>query len=367
MSAVLKHDINPVGNDADSLWQAVVAKDKRFDGQFVFAVSSTGIYCRPSCPARRARRDRVTFFSLPEAAEHAGFRECRRCHPRNLSALDPQVELVQRACRLIESEDEEKLGLDALSKQLGLSSFHLQRTFKSVMGVTPKQYSEACRARRFRTSVQRGESITAAMYDAGYGSSSRLYERAESELGMTPATYGRGGRAMKINYTVASSPLGQLLVAATTKGICMVSLGDKDIELEANLHREFAAAEIARDDAKLRAAVAEIVKHLEAKQPRIELPLDIRATAFQRQVWEALQAIPLGETRSYSEVAKEIGRPSAVRAVARACATNPVALVIPCHRVIREDKSLGGYRWGLERKKALLASEKANAINKASR
>ncbi len=361
MSAVFKNEINSVGDDTERFWQAVLSKDRQYDGQFVFAVSSTGIYCRPSCPARRARRDRVTFFALPEAAEEAGFRECRRCHPKNVSALDPRLELIRRACRLIEEQDEERVSLEALGKLLGVSSFHFQRTFKRVMGITPRQYAEACRARRFRSSVQSGESITSAMYEAGYGSSSRLYERAESELGMTPATYGRGGKAMKISYTVASSPMGQLLVAATDKGICAVRLGDTVADLESDLREEFAAADIRTNDEGLRGAVAQIVRHLEGKQPGIELPLDIRATAFQRLVWEALQAIPLGETRSYSEVAKGIGKPSAVRAVARACASNSVALVIPCHRVIREDQNLGGYRWGLERKKKLLASERERA------
>jgi AraC family transcriptional regulator of adaptative response/methylated-DNA-[protein]-cysteine methyltransferase len=251
-----------------------------------------------------------------------------------------------------------------LSDQLGLSPFHFQRTFKSIMGLTPRQYAEACRANRFRDGVHKGEKITAAMYAAGYGSSSRLYERAEAELGMTPATYGRGGPRTRIKYAITDSPLGKLLVAGTDKGICAVRLGDSAATLESDLSKEYAAARIEKDEKRFTAVLEQIIDYLAAKLPRLELPLDIRATAFQRQVWEALRAIPLGETRSYSEVAREIGKPTSVRAVARACATNPVALVIPCHRVIREDQSLGGYRWGLERKKKLLASEQ-EAVRRA--
>lgn len=369
-------------NDATSeeqLWRAVETKDQRFDGSFVFAVSSTGIYCRPSCPSRRPRRERVTFFDLPAAAEAAGFRACLRCHPKNATTIDPQVEIVRRACGLIEElQKEGSVDLTTLGARLGVSSFHLQRTFKSIMGVTPRQYAEALRMSGFRASVRDGESVTGAMYDAGFGSSSRLYERARAELGMTPATYARGGRGMQINYAVAECSLApqpgsqagnpafaQLLVAATEKGICAVRLGDSVSSLETDLRNEFPAAHIERHDEPLGQWVREIIQHLEGGRPHLELPLDVRATAFQRHVWEALQKIPYGSTRSYSEVAQAIGRPTAVRAVARACATNPVALVIPCHRVIREDKSLGGYRWGLERKKKLLAQERSIDAPKA--
>lgn len=360
MSALLDQKMTSANDQQEQLWNAVVARDSRFDGQFVFAVSSTGIYCRPSCPARRPRRDRVSFFSLPEAAQQSGFRACKRCQPEKQLAGDPQVELVRRACRLIEDGLEETMDLETLGNRLGLSSFHLQRTFKNIMGVTPREFSEACRTNRFKTGVRAGKSVTTAMYDAGYGSSSRLYERADAELGMTPATYSRAGAAAQIDYAIAESPLGYLLVATTSKGLCSVTLGDTISDLEANLNKEYAAAEIRNDDQSLTKIVKQIVEHLEGKQPHLDLPLDIRATAFQRQVWQALQQIPYGSTASYSEVAASIGRPSAVRAVARACATNPVALVIPCHRVIREDKSLGGYRWGLERKQELLKSEKVH-------
>ena len=357
MSAVMKKQMNLLPDDHESEWQAVLTKDARFDGQFVFAVSSTGIYCRPSCPSRRARRDRVSFFQLPEAAERAGFRACRRCHPRNARVIDPQIQMARQVCRIIEETEGEPITLAALSQQVGVSAFHLQRTFKSIMGITPRRYAEAYRMDRFKQGVRKGETITSAIYDAGYGSSSRLYERAASQLGMTPATYGKGGRGAVISYATVETPLGRLLVAATNKGVCSVMLGDSDAALKTELVNEFPEAEIRQDEEPLRSSLNAIVEYLKNKSPHIDLPLDIRATAFQRQVWEQLRAIPYGQTLSYSEVAKAMGQEKSVRAVARACATNPVALVIPCHRVIREDKSLGGYRWGLERKKNLLKRE----------
>ncbi|HEY2972377.1 MAG TPA: bifunctional DNA-binding transcriptional regulator/O6-methylguanine-DNA methyltransferase Ada [Pyrinomonadaceae bacterium] len=357
MSALMKEQMKLLPDDYESHWQAVLTKDARFDGRFVFAVSSTGIYCRPSCASRRPRRENVSFFQLPEAAEQAGFRACLRCHPRNARVIDPQIQMAREVCRIIEQNEGEPITLATLSEQVGVSSFHLQRTFKSIMGITPQRYAEAYRVNRFKQGVRKGEAITTAIYDAGFGSSSRLYERASSQLGMTPATYGKGGRGAVINYAIVKAPLGRLLVAATNKGVCSVMLGDSDAALEANLLNEFPAAEIRHDEEPLRSSLNAIVEHLKSKSPHIDLPLDIRATAFQRQVWEQLRAIPYGQTHSYSEVAKAIGQEKAVRAVARACATNPVALVIPCHRVIREDKSLGGYRWGLERKKKLLETE----------
>jgi len=357
MSALMKEQMNLLPDTDESQWQAVLTKDARFDGQFVFAVSSTGIYCRPSCPSRRPQRDRVSFFQLPEGAERAGFRACRRCHPRDVRVGDPRTQMAQQVCRIIEENQGEPITLAKLSGHVGVSAFHLQRTFKSIMGITPRDYAETCRVNRFKQGVRKGEAITNAMYDAGYGSSSRLYESASSQLGMTPATYGKGGRGAVINYAIAETPLGRLLVAATDKGVCSVMLGDSDTALKADLLQEFPAAEIRHDGKPLLSSLSAIVAHLENKSPRVDLPLDIQSTAFQRQVWEQLRAIPYGQTHSYSEVAKAIGQQKAVRAVARACATNPVALVIPCHRVIREDKSLGGYRWGLERKKKLLERE----------
>src|ERR1041384_7536373 len=339
-------------------WQAVLAKDPKFDGQFVFAVTSTGVYCRPSCPSRRAHRERVKFFDLPEAAEQAGFRACLRCEPKRARVLDPQIELVQQVCRLLNSSDGETVGLADLAAQTGVSVFHLQRTFKRVMGISPKQYVAARRFGNFKELVRKGESVTDSLYESGFNSSSRLYEHAAEELGMTPATYSRGGRGVNITYTIVPSSMGRLLVAVTERGVCAVRMSDHDAELEKDLREEFPQAQIKRDDSTLREPVEKILNHLDKSDPRLDLPLDIRATAFQRQVWEKLRSIPYGQTVSYGEVAKALGKPGAVRAVGRACATNPVALVIPCHRVVREDKRLGGYRWGLDRKKKLLEHER---------
>ena len=277
-----------------------------------------GIYCRPSCPSRRPQRENVSFFQLPEAAERAGFRACLRCRPRE-TRTDGHVELTQRICGLIEENEGEPVTLAKLSEELGVSSFHLQRTFKSIMGITPSQYAEECRINRFRKSVRKGGAITQAIYDAGYGSSSRLYEGAASQLGMTPATYGKGGRGAVINYTIVECSLGHLLVAATSKGVCSVKLGDTRNQLVTDLTKEFPAAEIRFDEQPLHSWVTAVVDYLSHKTPHIDLPLDIQATAFQRQVWEQLRAIPYGETYSYTQVAKAIGNDKAVRAVARAC------------------------------------------------
>ena len=343
------------------LWNAVLARDASRDGSFVFAVRSTGIYCRPSCPARRPRREQVSFFQIPEAAEQAGFRACRRCHPRRARADDPQIELVRQICHAIDEHDEEPTTLKTLSAETGVSAQHLQRTFKGVMGITPRQYAESRRLKQFKSKVKNGASVTDAMYDAGYGSSRGLYEKSSARLGMTPATYGRGGRGMRIIYTIADCSLGRLLVAATQRGVCSVALADSDAELVRSLFAEYPNASIDAKDTvispSLNLWLSKVLEYLNGKNPRIDLPLDLQATAFRWRVWEELRRIPLGETRSYQDIAKSIGKPKAVRAVAGACAGNHVALVIPCHRVIREDQSLGGYRWGLERKRELLESE----------
>ena len=342
----------------EKMWQAVAAKDSRFDGQFVFAVTSTKIYCRPSCPSRRPRRERVQFFDVPDAAEQAGFRACLRCEPRHTRVLDPKTALVQRVCRFLDASQTETVKLADLAAHAGVSAFHLQRTFKRIMGISPRQYLTARRFGNFKTLVREGEPVTQALYDSGFNSSSRLYEHAPEELGMTPATYGRGGQGTAINYTIVASVLGRLLVATTERGVCAVRMGDTDADLENDLRSEFPAAHVKRNDAALREPVQKILSHLTDKEPRLDLPLDIRSTAFQRQVWEKLRSIPYGQTVSYGDVAKSLGKAGAVRAVGRACATNPVALVIPCHRVVREDQSLGGYRWGLERKQQLLERER---------
>lgn len=352
MSAVMN---NP------ELWNAVLSRDSSRDGSFVFAVRSTGIYCRPSCPARRPHREQVSFFQLPEAAEQAGFRACRRCHPRRARAADPQIELVRQICHAIDEHDEEPLTLKTLSAETRVSAHHLQRTFKEVMGVTPRQYKENRRLANFKANIKSGAKVTDAMYDAGYGSSRSLYEKSSERMGMTPATYGRGGRGMRIIYTIADCALGRVLVAATERGVCSVALGASDSDLVAALFAEYPNASIDSKDTAISPSLnlwlSEVLEQVAGKAQHIDLPLDIQATAFQWRVWEELRRIPRGDTRSYQEIANAIGKPKAVRAVAGACAGNHVAVVIPCHRVIREDQSLGGYRWGLERKKKLLDQE----------
>jgi AraC family transcriptional regulator, regulatory protein of adaptative response / methylated-DNA-[protein]-cysteine methyltransferase len=340
----------------DMLWKAIESRDSSYDGAFFFAVTTTGVYCRPSCPARRPRRERVVFFLIREAAEHEGFRPCLRCRPQDSSARDSHVDMVQRACRLIE-EIEGSPTLASLAEDLGVSLFHLQRVFRRVTGITPREYSEARRLHTFKAGIKKGDSVTTAIYNAGYGSASRLYERAPAQLGMTPNEYRRGAPGASITYAIADSFLGRLLVAATEKGICCVRLGESDAELEAEIKAEFPAAEMRRDDGELSEWIGQLSRHLEGKQPHIDLPLDVRATAFQWRVWQELRKIPYGGVRSYGEIARAIGQPGASRAVGRAIATNPAAIVIPCHRVIREDRGIGGYRWGVERKKALLKRE----------
>lgn len=342
----------------ERFWQAVVAKDPGMDGQFVFAVSSTKIYCRPSCPSRRPHQEHVSFFALPEAAEQAGYRACKRCKPQCATVLDPQIEMVQRVCHYVRANQTNSLNLAELASHAGVSAFHLQRTFKNIMGVSPRQYAAAERFGIFKAKVREGESVTNALYDAGLNSSRRLYEQAADELGMTPATYGRHGRGAKIVFTTVPCSLGQLLIAMTDCGLCAVTIGESDDELEQQLRNEFFAAQIDRADSRLNKTVKDVLGLIENKVPNPSLPLDIRATAFQRQVWEKLRSIPYGETLSYGDVAKTLGNPGAVRAVGSACGKNPVALVIPCHRVVREDKSLGGYRWGLDRKRKILELER---------
>lgn len=338
-------------------WQAVEARDARFDGAFVYAVRSTGIYCRPSCPSRRPRRPHVTFFALPEAAERAGFRSCLRCRPRAVSVRDPRAERVQRVCRFVADHLEEPLTLERLSREAGLAPHHLQRTFKRVMGISPRAYADALRMGVFRSRVRKGAAVIDAAFEAGFGSTSRLYERAPAQLGMTPAAFRKGGQGLRLRYAIVECPLGRLLVAATERGVSLVSLADADATLERALREEYPAAEVTRDDDALADQVRHIVKHLEGREPHLDLPVDVRATAFQWQVWQELRRIPRGETRSYAEVARAIGRPRAVRAVARACATNPVALVVPCHRVVPTAGGTGGYRWGSARKALLLERE----------
>jgi AraC family transcriptional regulator of adaptative response/methylated-DNA-[protein]-cysteine methyltransferase len=341
--------------EEDARWPAVLKRDATRDGSFVFAVTTTGIYCRPSCPARRPRPENVRFFRQPTEAEAAGFRACRRCRPA--SPRDPKSAWIERVCRLIEERAGERVSLADLSNAAGVSSYHLQRTFKSALGVSPRQYAESLKASALKARLKGGSPVAEATYEAGYGSSSRVYEKADRQLGMTPATYGRGGKGMRIAYGLAKSSLGRVLVAATERGISAVYLGDDDQALEKALHEEYPAAETRRYDAALGPWLASVLKIVEGEKPAGDLPLDVLATAFQWRVWQALREIPRGETRSYGDVAREIGEPSAARAVARACATNRVSVVIPCHRVLASDGSTSGYRWGVERKKALLERE----------
>jgi AraC family transcriptional regulator of adaptative response/methylated-DNA-[protein]-cysteine methyltransferase len=340
----------------DPRWNAVMARDSTRDGEFVFAVASTGVYCRPSCPARRPRRGNVTFYSRPEQAEKAGFRACLRCRPRSVSG-NPQSDAAKEICRYIEQHLDEAITLDRLGKVFRQSPFHLQRRFKAALGITPREYADSCRLRQLKRNLQAGDNVTRAMYDAGYGSSSRLYEKTASQLGMTPDKYRRGAIAASIRYACADSPLGRMLIAATDRGVCAIQFARSDGELIEGLKREFPFAVRKPDEGGLQAWVATLLSKMTGRELNAALPLDIRATAFQRRVWTYLQSIPFGATRSYGQVAKAIGQPRASRAVARACATNPVAVAIPCHRVVREDGNISGYRWGVGRKKALLELE----------
>lgn len=345
--------------DEDSLWRAVLDRDARLAGTFVFGVRSTGIYCRPGCPSRRPGREQVVFFPSPQAAEQAHFRACRRCRPREGAGFDARAELVKRVCDYIEANPDEPLTLAVLSRQVGMSPYHLHRTFKRIVGITPHQYVRAHRLSALKAQLKKGQGVTTALYEAGYGSSSRLYEGAAAGLGMTPATYRRGGIGTKIEYTIVDCPLGRLLVAATDRGVCMVSLGDSDAGLEAALKADYPAAELRRDGGGLGDWVNALLGHLNGDQLHLRLPLDIQATGFQARVWEQLRAIPYGSVRTYGQIARALGRPTAARAVGRACATNPVSLVIPCHRAVGQGGSLVGYRWGVERKRLLLERERA--------
>ncbi len=336
--------------------EAIEKRDKTFDGQFIYAVKSTKIYCRPSCPSRKPKPENLEFFTLPELAQQAGYRACKRCHPDEATIVDTQLEKVQAICHYLEHHVE-AISLDGLGKAFSLSPSHLQRIFTNIVGVSPSAYAEAHRMKHIKTALQNGDDISGAVFDAGYGSTSRLYSKSSSELGMTPKTYKQKGKNTLIRYSVTDSAFGKVLVAATDKGICAVRLADTEKELVNMLEDEFTNAELLQDATRLKIYVKSILANLEGNLPHLDLPLDVKATAFQKRVWQELQKIPYGETRSYSDVAKAMGEPKAVRAVATACASNSVGIVIPCHRVIRGDGSLSGYRWGVERKRKLLEHE----------
>jgi len=341
------------------MWRAVARRERGSDGRFVFAVTSTGIYCRPSCPARQPRRENIVFFATPAAAERAGYRSCLRCRPAQAAPPDAAAAAALRSCLLIESNPWERPTLASLADAVGLSPYHLQRTFKRVVGLSPRQYAEAARLERFKALLRKGDSVTSAIYEAGYGSSSRLYEKSNRGLGMTPAIMRKRGEGMEIRYAVVDCALGRLLVAATEKGVCEVCLGSADAPMVSALRADYGAARITEDGKRLRRHAGAIVRYLEGRDRRLDLPVDLSGTVFQRRVWQALRAIPYGRTLTYREIAMSLGLPRAARAVGRACATNRAAVVIPCHRAVGEDGKLRGYRWGIARKAALLEMEKA--------
>jgi AraC family transcriptional regulator of adaptative response/methylated-DNA-[protein]-cysteine methyltransferase len=339
----------------DWRWTAVLDRDAAADGRFVYAVASTRIFCRPTCPSRRPRRPNVRFFATPAEAATAGFRACRRCRP----TAEPDVQRQVRAAqRYLDTHPDETVTLERLGQAVGMSPWHLQRVFKRILGMTPRAYASARRLERMKAGLKAGTSVSRATYDAGYSSPSRAYDESRARLGMTPGAYRRGGRGVRIRFTTATTELGQVLVAATERGLCAVTLGEDAAALEAALRREYPAAAVERDDEGLRRSAGAVVARMAGEEAE-RLPFDIDGTAFQWRVWDALQRIPRGHTRSYREVAADLGQPSAARAVARACATNRLAVVIPCHRVVREDGELGGYRWGLGRKRDLLEREAA--------
>lgn len=340
----------------DPRWALVQARDASADGAFFYAVKTTGVYCRPSCGARTPRPENVEFFATVAAAERAGFRPCLRCKPHQPPLAEQQAQWVAQLCRQIEAA-ETPPSLAQLAQVAGVSAYHLQRIFKAVTGVTPRAYAVAQRARRVRTELARSSSVTAAIYDAGYASNGRFYSEAEQLLGMTPGEFRAGGRCAVIRFAVGQCSLGAILVAASQRGVCAIALGDDAALLLRDLQDRFPRAELIGADDGFEQWVAQVVGLVEMPQRALALPLDVQGTAFQQRVWQALQQIPYGSTLSYSELAQRIGAPKAARAVAQACAANPLAVAIPCHRVLRNDGSLSGYRWGIERKRALLLRE----------
>lgn len=351
--------------ERDPRWALVRARDAAADGRFYYAVKTTGVYCRPSCAARPARPENVAFFEERAAAERAGYRPCRRCKPDQPPAAERRAALVAELCRLIEAAGDEPPTLDELAAHVGLSPFHAHRLFKAVTGVTPKAYAAAHRGQRMRRALADRASVTEAIYDAGYSSSARFYEKSNELLGMTPTQYRAGASELPIRFAIGECSLGSILVAATLRGVCAILLGDDPDELAHDLEHRFPRATLIGADADFEQLVARVVGLVErpgastaaTSGAHTELPLDIRGTAFQQRVWQALIAIPAGTTATYAQIAKAIGAPSATRAVAQACGANALAVAIPCHRVVRTDGNLSGYRWGVERKRQLLERE----------
>ncbi|HZP86211.1 MAG TPA: bifunctional DNA-binding transcriptional regulator/O6-methylguanine-DNA methyltransferase Ada [Burkholderiales bacterium] len=344
--------------DCDACWQAVMNKDAAADGKFFYSVRTTGVYCRPSCGARLPRRENVDFYRTTEDAERAGFRPCKRCKPHEAASTEHKLDAVTRACRLIESS-EALPTLAQLARAASMSPYHFHRTFKAMTGVTPKAYAIAHRGQRMREALKKADRITDAIYDAGFNSNGRFYESTDQVLGMTPAKFRAGGENTSIRFAVAHCSLGAILVAATERGLCAILLGDDPEVLLHDLEDRFPRANLIGADRDFEAMVAKVIGFIEHPRSGLDLPLDIRGTAFQQKVWRALREIPAGETASYSDLAARLGVPKASRAVAAACAANPLAVAVPCHRVVRRDGDLAGYRWGIARKKALLEREEA--------
>ncbi|WP_242538606.1 bifunctional DNA-binding transcriptional regulator/O6-methylguanine-DNA methyltransferase Ada [Trinickia acidisoli] len=335
-------------------WDAVVERDAQADGAFFYAVATTGVFCRPSCASRLPRRENVAFYATTDDACAAGFRPCKRCRP---DGLPRDMAIVERACAALDADPQARLTLAQLSEAVHVSPFHLQRLFKRIVGVSPREYQAARRGAALREALQRGEGVTRAALDAGFNSPSRLYDSVAGELGMAPSAYRKKGEGLRVHYASAATALGQVLVAATDKGICRIAFGDDAVELAQSLRHAFANAELVEDQARIAPFIDQIDAYLRGRRETFDLPLDVSTTAFRQRVWDALRHIPYGETRSYTQIAELLGVPRAVRAVASACASNQVALAIPCHRVLQKGGSLAGYRWGLARKAALLDAE----------
>lgn len=353
-------DTRSVFSSDDQRWEAVKRRDPTADGAFYFSVATTGVYCRPSCPSRRARRENVDFHATRQDAERAGFRPCKRCRPDETGIAETHTAVIANACRQIEAAEDPPT-LETLALAAGMSRYHFHRIFKAVTGVTPNAYASACRARRIQTEITQADTVTEAIYDAGYSSSGRFYTESTGHLGMTPTKLRAGGEGTTIRFALGQCSLGTILVAATDKGICVIQFADDPDSLLQGLQDRFPNARLIGGDADFEQLVAQVVGLVEAPHQSLELPLDIQGTAFQQRVWQALRNIPPGSTASYADIAKRIGRPGAARAVAGACAANEIAVAIPCHRVVRTDGSLSGYRWGVERKQALLERESPNA------
>jgi AraC family transcriptional regulator of adaptative response/methylated-DNA-[protein]-cysteine methyltransferase len=356
----MKHPL-PFSTETER-WEAVTQRTPQADGFFVYGVATTGIFCRPVCPSRLPNRENVRFFDTWEAAEQAGFRACKRCTPQSPAEADESVKVIMKACQIIK-ETEPMPTLQELADAVGLSRYHFHRMFKRIVGITPKQFANEVRLDRVRTQLQEGAAVTDAIYSAGFESSSRFYETANSSLGMKPKEYRSGGKGVSIRYATVQSYLGWVLVAATDKGICRIDFSDSPEALQARLGSSFPQAELRTDDPSFQDTVAQVLSFLERPQQGLSLPLDIQGTAFQQRVWNALRDIPVGTTASYGEIAAQIGNPKAARAVAQACGSNDIAVAIPCHRAVRCDGELGGYRWGVERKQAILERESASSVD----